>query len=149
FNTSRGAPPSMETRAKVPSRSHPTVNCGLRSMAISPVLETDNSAEFCKPRERETGLCMRVTKISSGSPIQVAEYTMVCPSGAKRAAEMKPRRKVSRGYPVSGSDFKTLVLEVTLFLPAEDRPGRGGRNKRNGRPRNRGEPEGLVVAACI
>ena len=39
------------------------------------------------PRARDSGLSGRVVKISTGCPSQEAPYTIVWPSGAKRAVQ--------------------------------------------------------------
>ena len=43
---------------------------------------------------RDPGLSAFFEKISSGSPSHAAEYTIVCPSGAKRALRTVPRLNV-------------------------------------------------------
>ena len=47
------------------------------------------------PSGRDSVEPTRVVKISLGFPSQAAEYTIVCPSGAKRAPVRNPRRNVS------------------------------------------------------
>src|SRR5262249_23597475 len=88
---SRGAPPAMETLAKVGA-------FGLRSspMASSPYGETEKRMAVGTPMGRDSGLPRRAEKIWDGLPSQRAAYMTVWPSGANLAVPREPLRKVRR-----------------------------------------------------
>jgi hypothetical protein len=63
---------------------------------MSPDDDTERILPFGIPNERDSGLPSRVRNNSYGRASQAALKMTVWPSGAKRADEMIPRRKVSR-----------------------------------------------------
>ena len=92
---SRGAPPESGARASVPMLTHAPIALLLSSTAISDVGEIDMSCVRPRPMERDSGASGRAVNTSTGFPCHAALYRIVCPSGAKRADRMLPRRKVS------------------------------------------------------
>ena len=91
----RGAPPSIEARASVPVPIQPSNACP-REMAISPVRDTDSTCASGMFTRTVSVLSVRVMNVRTGSPSHAAPYTIVRPSGPKRASRTVPRSKVSR-----------------------------------------------------
>jgi hypothetical protein len=67
----RGAPPSIEARARMPSPIHPS-NAWPSETAISPDRDTDSTCASGMLRRTVSVLSVRVRKVRIGSPSQVA-----------------------------------------------------------------------------
>jgi hypothetical protein len=71
-------------------------------MASSVDFDTDSTSASLIPSGRASGLCLLATKTADGCPSHAALYTIVSPSGVKRAPRTSPRRNVMRRKTASG-----------------------------------------------
>src|SRR6266508_231281 len=73
-------------------------------MASSPVVAPDRTSPVGRGRTLDSGLSVRVENICIGRPSHSAPYTIVAPSGEKRADITDPRLNVSCRYAGGGFD---------------------------------------------
>ncbi len=135
FRMSLGAaPPATESWASVPVLRNPPPTLRSSDTAMSPDFEIDRTSAPVRPKGRDSGLSGRPTKISIGLPSQAAEYMMVCPSGAKRAEKICPRRNVS--WRKDGGGRLPALRTASIAQRPDEKSGHGDGTgkKRPGRP---------------